>query len=347
MSRPTSHIHLQPVLNLRLTKEIGEEVSIGEVLLVSASKLPRIRNRIGYPWRLSEAPRFMKEAVAGHETFAIARIVGAGELARRQAEAQIREACALLRCVSWPFAKRSRRNLLRAFGPADVAYRILSKHVIVNTQNGKLTGTGMEQRRALVPFELDGFWKEFQKSQRWLQMLKRNLHGRPGLDAVWQGAVRRAAVLFGESLNEADRSRAFLFDMMALDTVLLGRNDRSRKMFPRLDSALGWSNAGLTSPWFQGSDLKRLSDRRNELVHDGNSGRLKARDLILADDLLGNLLSCVCRMGNRWERRDDMIQFAERISCRKRLGLRPYSHEGKLPFRIMRPRHTKSEISKL
>jgi hypothetical protein len=154
-------------------------------------------------------------------------------------------------------------------------------------------------------------------------------------------------VLFGESLNEADRPRAFLFDMMGLDAILRDRNDRSQEMFPRLDAVLGWSNVGMPTPWFTASDLRRLSDRRNELVHDGDSSRLQPRDLALADELLGNLLSCVCRMQRRWRGRNDMVEFAERVACRRVLGVRPYTREGKLPFKVLRPRYSKSEMSEL
>lgn len=104
---------------------------------------------------------------------------------------------------------------------------------------------------------------------------------------------------------------------------------------------------GRATPWFQASDLKRLSDRRNDLVHDGDSSRLQARDLILADELLGNLLSFVCHMGYKWRERADMIQFAERVSCRQKLGIPSYAKEGKLPFKVLRPHYSHSEISKL
>ena len=138
-----------------------------------------------------------------------------------------------------------------------------------------------------------------------------------------------------------------MFDMMALDTVLLEKNGRSWKMFPRLDAVLGWSNAGLSTPWFQARDLERLSKRRNELVHDGDSSRLQARDLILVDELLANLLSFICQMGDRWRARADMIQFTERVACRQKLGVQLYAKEGKLPFKVLRPRYSHSEISKL
>jgi len=324
-----SHVYLQPVMNLRLGKEIGEELTIGDVLLVSSAKLRRIRRRIGLPWRVSESPQWLKSAVRDFETFGVVACADSGEAALRRAETQIREACSILRCASWPFAKRSRKNLLHVFGPSNVAYKVLSRQIVIDRTSGRLTGTRTEQRRSLIPFETDHFWRNFQTMHGSLRALARFVDTQPGVDSKWQGAVRRAASSFGESLQEADRALAFLFDMMALDTVLLDEKDRSREMFPRLDAVLGWSNAGLSTPWFQARDLKQLSKRRNELVHDGDSSRLQARDLILADELLANLISCVCRMGHRWRARADMIQFAERVVCRQKLGVRPYAKESR------------------
>jgi hypothetical protein len=42
-----------------------------------------------------------------------------------------------------------------------------------------------------------------------------------------------------------------------------------------------------------------------------------------------------------------MIRFAERVSCRKKLLLKPYEKEGKLPFKVLRPRYQKAEIIEL
>ena len=341
-----SHVYLQPVMNLRLGKEIGEELTIGDVLLVSSAKLRRIRRRIGLPWRVSESPQWLSSAVRDFETFGVTDCAGAGEMMLRRAEAQIREACSILRCASWPFAKRSRKNLLQVFGPSDVAYRVLSRQIVVEKASGNPVGTRIEQRRSLIPFEINHFWHNFQTTHGWLRALSRFVDT-TDIDNKWRGAVRRAASLFGESLQEPDRALAFLMDMMALDTVLLERTDRSREIFQRLDAILGWSNLGLSTPWFQAPDLKRLSDRRNDLVHDGDSSHLQPQDLILVDELLGNLLSFVCNMGYKWRARADMIQFAERVSCRRKLGVPAYAKEGKLPLKVFHPHYSSTEISKL
>ncbi len=342
-----SHIHLQPILNLELRRDISEELTIGDVLFVSSDKLRRIRRRVGLPWRVSDAPHDVQSLLTGVETLGIVVASSSSPEASRLVGVKTREACSILRSVSWPFAKRSRSNLLRVFGPSGVAYRVLVRQVVIEKSTGHLTGTRTEQQRALIPFQIDRNWKGFQKRHGWLKAFIVFLEGGQNVDAKWRSAVRRAAILFGESLQEADRSLAFLFNMMALDTILKEREERSREMFPRLDAILGWSNVGLRKPWFASSDLKRLADRRNELVHEGESPRLSARDLILADELLGNLLLCVCQMGDRWPSRKDMIGFAERVSCRQKLRLKPYEKEGKLPFKVLRPRYTKQEIIRL
>jgi hypothetical protein len=342
-----SHIHLQPILNLRLRKGSGEELSIDDVLFVSHEKLRRVRRRIGLPWRVSDAPRDVKLLLAGVETLGIVATSSSSPDASRIAATKGREACSILRAVSWPFAKRSRSNLLRVFGPSDVAYRVLVRQLVIEKSTGHLTGTRTGQQRALVPFQIDHNWKGFQKRHGWLKALVTFFEGGQRVDAKWRSAVRRAAILFGESLQEADRSLAFLFNMMALDTILREREERSREVFPRLDAILGWSNVGLKKPWFASNDLKRLADRRNELVHEGESPHLSADDLVLADELLGNLLLFVCEMGDRWPSRKEMIRFAERVSCRKKLLLKPYEKEGKLPFKVLRPRYQKAEIIEL
>src|SRR5688500_14507908 len=46
-----------PIYNLRISDELGGELRIGDVTFISATKIPRIRRRLGIPERISDLRR--------------------------------------------------------------------------------------------------------------------------------------------------------------------------------------------------------------------------------------------------------------------------------------------------
>ena len=343
----SSYLYMQPILNLELSDTVHGELLVDDVLIISSARLTRVRNRVGFPKRISESGNWIREAVDKYHCFGIVTVASSSESALKKAETKIRDACFALRSANWPFQKRSTSNLLRVFGPADVAYGVRSTQLVVNTDTGVLKGSRSMWRRSLLTLRLDTDWHRFQKAHGILKKMNAFFQEGTQIEPEWRNAVRRAAILFGRSLQDADRAFAFLLDMIALDTLLLAKRDRAIEMFPRLDAVLGWSNLGRKKPWFENSDLRRLSLLRNSLVHNGDANGLQAGDLLLADALLGNVLSCVLRMGRKWGSRDSMIEFGNRVSCRVSLGQRPYASEGKLPFKVLLPKHSPAELADL
>ena len=70
-------ILLEPIYNLELTDNIGNELKIKDVLFVSSKKIPRIRKRLGFTKRFSEMERnnpwFKESILTSAKTFAVLR----------------------------------------------------------------------------------------------------------------------------------------------------------------------------------------------------------------------------------------------------------------------------------
>jgi len=350
MARSTWHrkavwTYICPIRNLRLSKEIGQELRIENVTFVSKARLPRIRKRLGILQPISQLAKPAQDFFrTDYETYAVLQAKGKPRQIENKLRQQIRDACFILSVGSWPYKKRSKSRYLSAFGLPDMAPKIFEQSCFTGPL-AQFCGS-YRWMQGIMPFTLDSEWKKFQREARVLYNLLETIGPNSPISEQWKTEVRRAAVLLGRSLQTPDRSIAFTLNTIALDVLLLKRGEKADpNLYNRLEAILGWSNVGRTQPWFNKGQVTRLRKLRNELFHEGKD-RITSKDLVLSDKITINLLINICRMRGRWRSKKNLIHFAKQVEARRFLGIAPY--KGLLPpFKVMLPCYLPQELNEI
>jgi len=216
-----------------------------------------------------------------------------------------------------------RRDPLYAFGPLESAARGQRIWFFQDLQKPLSTSFGaMAWTTGLIPLRIDHWWIASEKSHHFLQTANRFTSDPSPVARAWQTAVTRALRLFGEGYLQHNAQQAILADMISLDLLLFESGERQQRQIQLLDASLDWVRTW-TPPgarWASAADLKRLLDVRNKLVHEGYCENLTAREVLLADDIVGNLLLLITRNTSEISCKDDLRTFAEQAIARRTLG---------------------------
>lgn len=232
----------------------------------------------------------------------------------------VRDSLGVLSCSLWIYR---RRDPLSAFGPLESVARGQRIWFFQDREKPFPVSFGaMAWTTGLIPLQIDDWWIASEKRHRFVHAVDSFTKDEPRVTPAWQTAVRRALRLFGEGYHQHNAQQAMLADMITLDLLLFGSGERQQRQIELLDSSLDWVRAW-TPPgarWASADDLKRLLDIRNKLVHEGHCGDLTARELLLADDIVGNMLLLVVRNTADIKCKDDLRSFAEKAMARRILG---------------------------
>jgi len=232
----------------------------------------------------------------------------------------VRDSLGVLSCSLWIYR---RRDPLYAFGPLESAARGQRIWFFQDLQKSVPVSFGaMAWTTGLIPLRIDHWWIASEKQHRFLRAVESFTTDQTRVPPAWQIAVRRALRSFGEGYLQYNAQQAMLADMITLDLLLFENGERRQRKIQLLDSSLDWVRTW-TPPgarWASAEDLTRLLYIRNKLVHEGHCGDLTARELLLADDILGNLLLLAVRNTADIRCKDDLRSFAEQALARRVLG---------------------------
>lgn len=342
-----------PIRNLVLDQSMGGELQVHRVQLVSSAKVRLIRRRLGLPVRVSALPGFIRKKLGESETLAFLRPpIGTPDALEPQLWSEVNQACHLLLASSWPYLVRSRRLYLSAFGPPGSSPKARRESSFICRQKAagaasvEISHTS-EWRVGVAPFRIDSEWIS---GQGFFYDLMGFLSDTSGVSKEWQQTVLRATACVGQSLKTIERGMALLLDFIALDALLLLKGERSSPtLYDRLAVLMGWTPAPDGTPLFTEKELSDLCDLRHRLVHDGDSSDVKARDLVLADFLVLNLLANVSRLRSEIRSKEELLQLEQRVSARQLLGYDPYRGERAITqhLSVSRPRTSPKRLAEL
>jgi hypothetical protein len=175
--------------------------------------------------------------------------------------------------------------------------------------------------RPMGTFHLDERWL------RWSQMtfasnLLAVINQETVISSSWQNTLFNAAVRIGKSLSSISLEDALLNGMIALELMLVSRNETTRDTLPlRVEDFLGWSGK-----W---SNLQQrilnLYNKRNEIAHRGHS-EIGHEDIILLDDILFNILCNIAKNLSALDSIEAVKAFSERRRAAEILGLPSDEH---------------------
>lgn len=255
------------------------------------------------------------------EAVAIREAICRGSQLEQDFHDHVRDSLAILSCSLWAYR---RRDPLSAFGPLESTARGQRIWFFQDTQSPSQHSFGvMAWKKGLMPLWIDGFWIASERTHHFVSSLEGLTFDSRGITPAWRVAVRRALRLFGEGYLLHDAQQAILANSIALDLLLFENGERQSRQVQLLGASLDWARL-YTPPgprWADRTALERLLDIRNHLVHEGHCDDVTARDLLLSDDVVGNLLLFIARNRAEIRNKEELRDYAERELARRTLRL--------------------------
>lgn len=317
-----------PVVNLRMDRRHVHtgELEVAGVVLMDLDRFNRVAKRrwgaAGASLRSSLREMFLrpyKELGAARPLIHVVALQHGRERGRDLEDnflGNVRRALAFLASTLWTYKGR---HPLSNFGELENASRGQRAWFFQDVEKPFLHALfEMAWTRGLMPTRIDVFWIAAERRHRFLRSINSFFQDNTLLTERWKTAVARALQLFGEGYLEHDAQQAVLANMIALDVLLFENGEKQTQQVPLLDGMLRCVRA-YTPPgpaWADTEALTRLVCIRNDLVHEGHTLDLTIDDLLLADDIVGNLLLLILRNRSDFRTKIELREFAKEEMAR-------------------------------
>lgn len=265
--------------------------------------------------RLHDLPTSWRDGSAlDSATFIITTCRGKPSKILSIAEHRCREALWVLEGSLLYFSPRSK---VSAFGlRGDIG--LLTAEATLICTNRTAPRQSWDHRGALIPQELDSQWSQYYKQMRLSRYF--NFLGDQDLSKKWKAVLWRAATLVGRSRHTESRAEAFLYQVFALEALLLNRGDTKRTTLSKRLAGLLYGHADAhVVDWLYGI--------RSEVVHDGNYAAVTAQALHAADYYALNATWNAIVQSRHWKNKQEFLEYCSRRERMKRpptakMGLR-------------------------
>lgn len=318
-SKKQSWLFLVPVQGVGLEDGGVDEIPLIRVTLIHREKLLRSTQR--FPVRRHHKEKFESQIGCGEgfesaKVFAILRMSGDPDKIRQDCLKVMSEELAIFSVFRMAH-KRRHAPLIGTAGEypqASASYAFLDPK-----EKSSQRGSSLIKPQLTVPFN-----KKAKKSLgfKLLDKLLRILRKEVEIDSGWRDDLRRVAILIGRSYNTSDVTTAFLFQMIALETLLTRQGDKYSTDLPeRIEAFLGWVGLWKTAKY--GLRVDEVYKKRCGLVHAGLIDNITVEDLLFVDDIMINLFWNILSHPKLFRSKDDVIQFGRKVEAERFLGMKP------------------------
>lgn len=307
-----------PVHGLEIADDVGGELRIGDVLFIDKKKIPRVRKRLGLPRPLSDYERQFKKIVPLFDSAATYALVRARRdpLETSVASERRRVQRAVYFLASSLFARYDRGRYQMGIHP-PVSPQLHEAGLVFACDNDFARACRMRMA-PIEPYRYGMQEAQYLRVHFFNHLISLDAR-RCGMTPHWYSTVVRAAELAGRSYLSTSIIDAFIYNMIALESLLLAPKDKRQPVLvDRVNALFGWRLEDHANGWKDIVD--RLYMLRCEYVHSGASDKVSGIDLYHADTLLQNLLRNVCMFSARFTSKNAIIEHAEQVRARKVLG---------------------------
>lgn len=321
----SSWVFITPIYNLKLHKAVSNELRIDRVTFINSEKMKRIKNRLGIDGsklklineKLSAGPvRNLDEYFGKYSTFAVLRYNGKPKLLKSKCFDLIRDELNIIALSQLLFQKR---RFTGSVGIAGENEQSLAKHMFLDSSNPNFI-LGSELTHYPQSLDIDTIWLNFHKNLFFFKLLK-ILRDEIKVSQKWRETIRRASVLFGQSVNSNDKSNAFLWNMIGIESLLTRQGDSySTELQKRIESLLGW--IGIWNKESFASKIEEAYKIRCEYVHDGDNSRITKEILLFTDKVAFNILLNLVIHPKIFSSKNSLIKFTDKYEAKKILGLK-------------------------
>lgn len=317
MNQKGSWCFIVPISGVTLTKDVKKEFRIQRVLLIQGEKIPRIRKRLGLSRRISDLHPRYKEFFDASKIFAVIHHTGELDETKKACRKMISEELAILSASQLGYMKRrfsahpAMEGMAKVGNVSDVLINLDDPRSVLG---GRVVGK-------LDTIVISNRWKRYHHSA-FFDLLLKILNKKIRVDSEWRAELRRAAILIGQSQASSDLAQSFLWNMIALETLLARQGDKYTEALPmRLEAFLGW--VGFWSLHDYPTKIRKVYDKRNLFVHDGNSKNITVEDVLFTDDLLLNLMINIVHHTKMFYSKESVIDFAQKVEAERLLKIKP------------------------
>lgn len=315
--RHTTWLFVAPIAKLLLTRDVNSEFRVEHVTFVAASRLPNRRKRFGIPDTISDL-REQKHGIFERfftqgDTLATLRRTGVGNTCEKEFLRLVQNELAILASSQLCYGSRRQSACPTIFygqKPKVLSYLLFDI----------LGRAWVQPNRAIPPFVdlvLDGAWQRFQKDAFFFGLL-RVVRGEVKSQRAWRDILRRSAILIGQSQSSSDVVQSFLWNMIALELLVLKESEKAKQHLVERASAL----LDASSSWQRQNYPRRIEElcrKRNLLVHQGKADIISGIDLKFLDGLLFNLLINIVRHPTLLPTKQALVEFCEDVKAAKRI----------------------------
>lgn len=317
----SKYILIYPIKGLVLDKDINEEFKVDKVTFVSKNRLPRIRNRIGLPIKISKLKQKLPSSLNElyfdeNETFAICELQINEKNNNNNVIKTIKEELRIIELSQLSFSKRiNKHSISLRIGKSEKG-----SWISINKTTGELSGSAYYlNQNDITPLYLNKHWVNFHKKRYFFKLIK-ILYGEININEKWKETLKKVALLAGLSQSTNNILQAFIWNFIAIEKLLTRKKDikKYEDMPIIIENLFGW-----VPDWkynkYSGL-FKRITNKRHELIHNGNIECIEALDLTFSDFILDNLLFNIVININELKSHKKFIDFIDKIKEEKKSG---------------------------
>lgn len=309
-------LFIVPIEGLEISKELGHEITINKVTFVCKSKLPYIRKRLGFPDRISTLVknRLYSSFFKHPKYFAVCSLSGEGKDKEDEFIHLVREELDLLSLSQLGYGRRRHNaclSLAKSKPIGKLNYLMLNTDTRSGMLHDKLVGQYMSLR-------LNSRWANYHGAGYYFKLL--SILKKKELSSSWFDDIKNASLLIGQSQSSNSLTQAFLWNMIALETLLTHGNDKHSRQLPKRARAfIGWSNNWELEEFEE--KIQKVYKKRNNIVHSGKVKNLSVDDLLFTDNLLLNILYNITIHIKMFRNKEALISFSEKVEAEHLLGI--------------------------
>lgn len=336
-------LFLAPIRNLQICAAVNFECKINQVIFVDASKLYKRRIKYGFAYPISDIKKrykgFVDQFFSEEKTFATLRLTGKGKDLKQRFITQINDALAIISLSQLGYSRR-RHNASPALSKGKA---IESRSFFMLNLSNDRSYKSSEITGKFHTLHLDDYWCDFQKNSFFYDLVK-IISGQTRVAPKWRKDITNAAILAGQSQSGQDIPQCFLWNIIALETLLTQSDDKYSKKLPeRTEAFIGWSK-DWTIDNFE-AKIKEMYEKRCIFVHTGRRDHINIEDILFSDDMLLNVLLNIVRHPNIFGSKENLIEFSKKIQAEHVLGIK--SKIRPKTFTLLRPRYIKEDLENI
>lgn len=289
-----SFFYIHPVDNLTLSGKTKRFIVGDCTIATRRSMMQCVRSSANW----CDPPRGWGSAFDS-DTFVAFACKGKPSQVIPQAEHRCREALWVLAGTMLYF---SPRNSVRQFGLRGDIGTVTSEAALVG-RNRKVFQQNWRHRGSLIPEDLECGWWNYYKQRRLGKFL--TFTSDKAVTSRWKKTLWRAATLVGKSRQADSRAEAFLYQMFALEALMLIKGDPKR-------TTLAKRLCGLLFDHADSGQVEWLYGIRSEIVHNGAYDAVTPEALHLADYYAVNALWNAVVQRRHWSNKQEFLSFCSR-----------------------------------